>query len=311
MTELTAQTPAEIDAQLFKLLQAQYRAEDDQSRALEILHVLVGDRKPSPTWADRHPTYKLSTQEVLDKAAELIFGSVSHDLRLDRELAAYDGAVAKRAELAEQAKPFNAEYERRGGWTRAYLVDNVDGHLHKSTRCSTLHNGLYMTRLHWITEVSGHDEAEIVEGAGEKACTVCYPSAPVDVLKRASKFEGPNMQAAREAREVRAAEKAAREAKKNAKAILPDGSDLVFEVAGHRERVSTLVSAWNTLVGYVYHYAAYGYQPHVEAQAVLLQAIAAKLGQSEDETRELLQAKVIAKAKREGTYGTVQRVLGY
>jgi hypothetical protein len=50
----------------------------------------------------------------------------------------------------------------------------------RSTRngasCSTCHP---TTRFAWLTELSGKNEDEIIDYAGYKACTVCYPKAPL------------------------------------------------------------------------------------------------------------------------------------
>lgn len=80
----------------------------------------------------------------------------------------------------ELSVPFVAEWDRRGGWTRAYVVP--DGHIHKTTACHTLYP---TTVVAWLPEQSGLSEEEIVERAGVHACTVCYPSAPVEALRAA------------------------------------------------------------------------------------------------------------------------------
>lgn len=77
-------------------------------------------------------------------------------------------------------EPFQAEWQDRGGWTRAYLVP--DGHIHRSTACSSLHP---TTLIAWLPEQSGWDEDEIVAAAGVHACTICYPTAPVEALRAA------------------------------------------------------------------------------------------------------------------------------
>lgn len=100
-----------------------------------------------------------------------------------------------RAELAPLA-----EIAAAGKWTRFVLVPG--GHLHRPA-CSTLY---FTTQRFVLPEYSGADEAEIVEIAGEAACTVCFPSAPVDRPTRIPVLV--------EEREAREAEKAARAAKK-------------------------------------------------------------------------------------------------
>lgn len=82
---------------------------------------------------------------------------------------------AKIEELKPTMDPFEAEWERRGGWTRAYLVMNDDGHIHRATHCSTLRP---TTIVSWLPELSGKSEDEIIDHAGHMACTVCYPDAP-------------------------------------------------------------------------------------------------------------------------------------
>ena len=82
-----------------------------------------------------------------------------------------------------------------------------------------------------MIEYSGKSEEEIVEAAASRACTVCYPSAPVDVLKRPTRMFGPDELERAKAAEERAARKAEKEAKTKAAAItLPDGTPLRDEV---------------------------------------------------------------------------------
>ena len=81
----------------------------------------------------------------------------------------------RRGELREIEKPFLAEWDRRGGWTRAYLCVNTDGHVHRTMSCSTCHPS---TQFAFMTELSGKTEDEIIDAIGFQACTVCYPQAP-------------------------------------------------------------------------------------------------------------------------------------
>jgi hypothetical protein len=45
--------------------------------------------------------------------------------------------------------------------------------------CSTCNRGERPTQFQWMTDYSGMGEAQIVAAAGWRACTVCYPTAPV------------------------------------------------------------------------------------------------------------------------------------
>ncbi|ARQ95480.1 hypothetical protein I5G81_gp41 [Mycobacterium phage Shandong1] len=113
------------------------------------------------------------------------------------------------ANVRKRKAQLNEVFADRGGWERAYLVNNVGGHVHREMRCSTC---FITTEFQWLTDESGKDEAAIVEAAGELACTVCYPSAPVEVLSKPGTIRRPDQierEARRAERAVKAAEKAA------------------------------------------------------------------------------------------------------
>ena len=93
--------------------------------------------------------------------------------------------------LIAQRKPLSLrrselmEIYKNDPWTRAFLVINSNGHVHSSMGCSTCFD---TTRYTWLVQYSNDDEATIVSDAGQDACTVCYPSAPADVLNRPSRI---------------------------------------------------------------------------------------------------------------------------
>lgn len=120
-----------------------------------------------------------------------------------------EGLAPKIADLDAQIAPLNAEFVRRGGWTRAFLVNNSNGHVHSSRGCSTC---FVTTEFAWLTEYSGGTEAAIVADAGQRACTVCYPSAPAEVLNRPTRIFTKDEKAAAAARAEKAAAKAAKDA---------------------------------------------------------------------------------------------------
>lgn len=292
--EWSTATPSQIDEQIFANLQLAWAADDRAERELDALHVAVDDRKVYGwSYGTRTGVWQLRRSEVLAKAAD----QETDQPKIAALLARYRGAVADAQAASDANRLLQAEYVRRGGWTRAYLVDNADGHVHRSTNCSTWRAS---TRYHWLTELSGHAESEIVELAGERACTVCYPTAPVDVLKRPSKLEGPAQRAAREAAEHRAAEKAVRDAKRIEKAATRDGSPLVISHHGAWETFRTEQSATNWLVGHWFDAQFYGWSPVSEqTEATILAALADKHDVPVYEIRGRLQAKLAAKAKRE------------
>lgn len=117
---------------------------------------------------------------------------------------------------AEHSEPLEAEYERRGRWSRFFLVTgNTGGHVHSSTHCSSCNP---RTQMVWLVDEAGKSEDEIVAKAGGGACTICWNSAPVADKRnpRPDPFEDPEIKAARD---LRAMAKADREAAKRAKRI--------------------------------------------------------------------------------------------
>ncbi|MCT7372151.1 hypothetical protein [Mycolicibacterium llatzerense] len=140
--------------------------------------------------------------------------------RLEAQAQEYGPQIA---ELTEQMRPYEAEYDRRGGWPRAFLVQSHDGHVHKSMHCSTCR---ITTQFVWLTDYSGKDEQAIVEAASELACTTCWPSAPTDVLKRVGEIRRPSDIE----REQRAAEKAAKARAAAADAVIdPSTGDTLYK----------------------------------------------------------------------------------
>lgn len=194
--------------------------------------------------------------------------------------------------LLPSLAPFTAEWNRRGGWTRAYATD---GHIHRSCSCHTLYA---TTRIGWLPEQSGLDEAEIVRLAGATACTICYPTAPVAELRiaaAAAKTAG------------RAAAKAERDAAAAAKAISnPDGTPLLdgmaWEIKTQRAAEIELVHAlvettyWLTQDG---ENAARNLHRYIQAAERILAALEYKTGRPADEIKTEAAAKADKKYRKE------------
>lgn len=142
--------------------------------------------------------------------------------------AAYQKAEEELQALDEgPVRVFEGEWKRFGTWTQAFVV--TDGHVHNTMRCSSCNKGEYRTRFTWKIEYSGKSEEEIVEAAGHRACTICYPSAPVAKgLKAPTSVMFTPEELDRDAeRRERDEKKAVAAAKKAAKAIADeDGSAL-------------------------------------------------------------------------------------
>ena len=217
--------------------------------------------------------------------------------------------AAEYAAIMAECDPYDAQFNARGGWTRAFLVLNTGGHIHSSMNCATC---FATTRFGWLPQVSGATEAEIVGQAGEGACTVCWPTAPVDVLKRTRTLLHSSEETAAVARQARADKKAAAAAKKAEKAITaPDGTALrIFKytreariVVTHRgektypafdiyDTIETAMAAKGWLTDHFQH-LSFGWSGETaEAVQQVSEALAAKFGSTVE--AEVAAAKVRA-----------------
>lgn len=138
---------------------------------------------------------------------------------------------AELAELEKKSLPYENEYVARGGWTRVFLAKSHDGHAHNGQNCSTCHHGEYRTQFAWLVEYSGKPEAEIVADAGERACTTCYPSAPVNA--KGTKMFTPEEREAQQAREEREAERARKAREAADKGITTPEGEKLYAGKGH------------------------------------------------------------------------------
>ena len=111
-------------------------------------------------------------------------------------------------------------------WTRAFLVLASNGHVHSSMDCNTC---FPTTRYQWLIQYSNDDENTIVEDAGKDACTICYPSAPAEVLNRPSRIVTADKVAKAQAKAERDAKKLARIAKEKASAPTASGEFLIYK----------------------------------------------------------------------------------
>lgn len=208
-----------------------------------------------------------------------------------------------------ECAPYEDEFKARGGWTRAFLAASTNGHVHRSMDCSTCNREGKLTRFAWMTAYSGADEDTIVGAAGERACTTCYPSAPVDVLSRPTQmFSKDEMRKQRE-REERAAAKKERDAKRIANSLTEDGSELVVvtDLGGERRRPSkehfkteraAVIWATDRIAWRNYGYAAEARPEEVAAIRTIAEAIAKKHGTPVEYVMGELDVKGQLKAKR-------------
>lgn len=269
--DITTATPAEIDAQIASLNAAIAKHRSNIERAKRTIEI------------ERKTYYGSINQRRIDQAEALI----------ETARTAIDGLFTQRA-------PFFAEYVRRDGWTRYFLVDSDtgNGHVHydnSSYRCSRTSS----TRHYWLTSESGKSAAEVIELAGEGVCTVCFPDAPVEARSRPRGYFTPT--------ELdRQAKAAARETKRAAKAAKlitnPDGS--VLRYGDPQERIETVVSAQRALVDVAFLATWYrsGLLDNRDLADMerIATALAHKLGTSPAAELVAADARYVAKCKREG-----------
>ena len=215
-----------------------------------------------------------------------------------RNLLEYDTQRSLIAHIKVEWWEGHSVWVEEGYWTRAFLVINSNGHVHKSTDCSTCFES---TRYEWLTAYSGDDEAAIVEAAGETACTICYPSAPADILNRPASIQSKARAEREEAAIKRATVKAEREAQRKAKAPTASGEPLLLPSTwseGRFEEIKTERTArteWNSAQQDIIWKRECGRLDKArvsqERQALIEEALAGKYGVSPAEIRDQLLAK--------------------
>lgn len=224
----TTKTSVEFDTELAQLYGNLALVNGSRERLIAKAHRLAGDRRDS--W--HHNAWGLSHAEVITKLNDLAAGADRMDLavgaqpsKLLADLAAVDAdAQAKRDEITAM----DAIY-RQAPWSRFILCLSSDGHIHNEIGCSTLR---YDTPVEWHPELSGLTVDEAVAKLGPTLCSVCFPSAPVEMRQKRSDV----------GREARAAERAARAEAKFAKTLRDTE---IFRV--DRERITTVAACKEVL----------------------------------------------------------------
>lgn len=270
--DLTAMTPGEIDTRYAPIWELRLRALQTR-REQGAIHAANKDRIDPASVCKANAAY-----QALNWARNIVLAtdSVSDD--------------------------YDAEWNRRGGWTQAWLVTSSDGHIHRSRHCHTLR---WSTTIALIPQLSGLAEDDIVGEAGEAACTACYPSAPLEVRQRPAKF-GPIAER-RAAAALRAAEKAERAAVAAAKGIAtPDGlpllDDIGFTIKTERTAeiayVNAAVQAEVWTDGWARESYPQRWQVNAHNEQVYADRLLAALAHKHDETMEAARERLALKVTK-------------
>ena len=199
--------------------------------------------------------------------------------------------------IRNEAKPMEAEFAARGGWTRAFMVRNTNGHVHSTMNCSTC---FPTTIFGWMPEWSGRNQEEIIDAAASSACTICFPDAPVD---KPSIMELADVKAAREEREAAKAERDAKKAAKTIEAtrvtdyVLRDGTPQMFTISTMAAARAWLTDHFCSMVEseMAAHYKG---KPVVEVETIA-DLVAAKEGKIRSEVYAEAFTRAVKRAKRE------------
>lgn len=164
-------TPANFDEVLSEL----YTEKADAYRQQELSNGSIQRAYNQRKYNSQRGTYMFARR--IDDVLEETLHDPNPDAKKKALIDDYNKKKSTYEDKVKKIDSLNNIFTKRGGWNRAFLVP--DGHLHKSTYCSTCNNGEQATKFSFMTQYSGSDEKQIVSDAGYRACTTCYPSAPV------------------------------------------------------------------------------------------------------------------------------------
>lgn len=297
---LLAATPTEIDTVLSEIWGRQAKVRDQIAK------------------------YKRFESEILKKIEKIKKGervlgvsTVLHGIELMENLAlAGRHLVAegdKLALLEIEALPYETEYTRRGGWSRYFLVANDNGHIHRSMGCQTCNREGQATQFTWLVDYSGKAEKDLTDEVGPTACTVCFPWAETIRVEHEAQVRADKAAA----REAAAAEKARVAAEKGI--LTPEGRPLDLGRHGYRDIAGSLrtaeIFATDALYDLIraqqhaedpewaWHYENGRTAEKEQADITHLawwaiRAIAAKKGQTFEETFQVHEKKAQAKIRK-------------
>ena len=155
MTNLSEKTPVEIDTEILRINGLIAEQNSIIDRGIQIIKTANLRIEQDAYDADKMPA-RIAKAEADIHAAELAL-------------------IPLRSKHCGKIHPLHAEYLKRN-WTRYFVVQNVNGHIHQDMRCSTC---FASTQYGWMVQHSGRTAEEMIAIYGEDMCSECYPQAPV------------------------------------------------------------------------------------------------------------------------------------
>lgn len=312
-------TPVEVDTELADLHGKRYRLAYEHEAHMEDLRRSVKRHLKMDIYSKHVHVSREEINAYIDQLDPNHYNGASQLREIERDSERLDQIHA----LDDQIHVLNDVYLSRGAWPRAFLVTNSGGHVHKSMHCSTCFAPGYDasgnlrrgTEFHWLTEHSGKSEDEIVDLAGERACTVCFKDAPVSTLNKPTQMfsEDEKRKAEEKIEREKAKEEKARKALE--KAITPDGSPLAIPGGGYPSPFKTEQAATTWAVDKIMYDRGFEYYAMDDQQRegveIVKDAIGAKHGWTREEVDAHLEKKIVAKAKREKIDLSVRQPRGW
>lgn len=150
------------------------------NRQASIAHARACDERIAAAWSAYYAVADRAT-ELLKEASrwERTLMHYAPGVRRERIEAMIAAKREQAAAITAEAEPLRdaaraLDTELYEGWARFFMVQ----HIHSSASCSSFRP---TTRVGWLPSVSGLTEAEAVAEHGSTLCTICFPSAPVEL----------------------------------------------------------------------------------------------------------------------------------
>lgn len=203
--------PKSVDKEMKEKLKELYKADRDVLSASDSIHRLAHHKKVYTRGHDY--VWSGSFQSAYEKISADLNKAPDHTFSQKKMyIEKYNNAASHLVNVEKAINELN-DIGEKGQWNRAFLATSTNGHVHKTMDCSTCNKGNKTTQFELISEYSGDKEETIVNDAGERACTVCYHSAPVESLSRKTKIFSEDEQKATDEKVKKDAEKLVKQQK--------------------------------------------------------------------------------------------------